>query len=239
MTTKAAFSPSEWQLVLEGPPAAGLLVISASHGGTFRETIAMSKAYAEARAQHGESELLDEIVSERPRVERGGKVHTPEELRDQQLACLTDATALLEDKATVQERDDYRHFVLTVANKVAAAHREGGQQVSPAEAQAVSRSSVPKASTGPSAPGGLTPSEAALIAAQARIDAVNEYGSPPTSVTVASSLPLASRATATTSERMGVVGAGAARLRWTRRAAASRAFRAPGRRPAGAVSADP
>ena len=137
MTTKAAFSPSEWQLVLEGPPAAGMLVISASHGGTFRETIAMSKAYAEARALHGESELLDEIVSERPRVERGGKIHTPEELRDQQLACLTDATALVEDKATVQERDDYRHFVLTVANKVAAAHREGGQQVSPAEAQAI------------------------------------------------------------------------------------------------------
>jgi len=137
MTKKAAFSPSEWQLVLEGPPAAGLLVISASHGGTFRETIAMSKAYAEARAQHGESELLDEIVSERPHIERGGKIHTPEELRDQQLACLTEATALLEDKATAQERDDYRHFVLAVANKVAAAHREGGQQVSPAEAQAI------------------------------------------------------------------------------------------------------
>jgi hypothetical protein len=137
MTTKTAFSPSEWQLVLEGPPAAGMLVISASHGGTFRETIAMSKAYAEARALHGESELLDEIVSERPRIERGGNIRTPEDLRDQQLACLTDATALLEDKATAQERDDYRHFVLTVANKVAAAHREGGQQVSPAEAQAI------------------------------------------------------------------------------------------------------
>ena len=97
----------------------------------------MSKAYAEARAQHGESELLDEIVAEKPRIERGGKIHTPEELRDQQLACLTDATALVEDKATAQERDDYRHFVLAVANKVAAAHREGGQQVSPAEAQAI------------------------------------------------------------------------------------------------------
>ena len=68
MTTKAAFSPSEWQLLLEGPPAAGLLVITASHGGTFRETIAMSKAYVEARAQHGESEFLDEIVAEKPRV---------------------------------------------------------------------------------------------------------------------------------------------------------------------------
>jgi hypothetical protein len=137
MTSKAAFSPSEWQLVLEGPPAAGLLVITASHGGTFRETIAISKAYVEARAQHGESELLDEIVAERPRVERGGKVHTPEELRDQGLECLTDVTALLEHKATAEERDDYRRFVLAVANKVAAAHREGGEQVSPAEEQAI------------------------------------------------------------------------------------------------------
>ena len=137
MTTKAAFSPSEWELVLEGPPTAGLLVITASHGGTFRETIAMSKAYVEARAEHGDSELLDEIVAEKPRMERGGKIHNPEELRDQGLACLSDVTTLLEHKATAEERDDYRRFVLTVANKVAAAHREGGKQVSPAEEQAI------------------------------------------------------------------------------------------------------
>ncbi len=136
MTSKAAFSPSEWQQVLEGPPAAGLLVITASHGGTFRETIAMSKAYVEARAQHGESELLDEIVAEKPQVERG-KGHTPEELRDQSLDCLRDATTTVTDKASTEELDDYRHFVLTVANKVAAAHREGGRQVSPAEEQAI------------------------------------------------------------------------------------------------------
>ena len=136
MTTKAAFSPSEWELVLEGPPTAGLLVITASHGGMFRETMAMSKAYVEARAQHGESELLDEIVAEKPRVERG-KVHNPEELRDEGIDCLRDVTTLLEHKATVEERDDYRHFVLTVANKVAAAHREKGNEVSPAEEQAI------------------------------------------------------------------------------------------------------
>jgi hypothetical protein len=135
MTTKAAFSPSEWQQVLEGPPAAGLLVITASHGGTFRETFAMSKAYVEARAQHGESELLDEIVAEKPRLERG-KVHNPEELRSQELDLLRNATALLENKATAEERDDYRRFVLSVANKVAAAHREDRKQVSPAEGQA-------------------------------------------------------------------------------------------------------
>jgi hypothetical protein len=136
MTTKAAFSPSEWQLVLEGPPTAGLLVITASHGGMFRESMAMSKAYVEARAQHGESELLDEIVAEKPRMERG-KVHNPEELRDQGLDSLRDVTTLLEHKATVEERDDYRRFVLAVANKVATAHREGGRLVSPAEEQAL------------------------------------------------------------------------------------------------------
>ena len=137
MTTKAAFSPSEWHQVLEGPPAAGLLVITASHGGTLRETIAMSKAYTEARAEHGDSELLDEIVAEKPRIERGGSVHNPEELRDQGLDCLTDVTTLLEHKATAEERDEYRRFVLTVASKVAAAHRESGKQVSAPEAQAI------------------------------------------------------------------------------------------------------
>ena len=136
MTTKAAFSATEWEQVLEGPPAAGLLVITASHGGMFRETMAMSKAYAEARAEHGESELLDEIVAEKPRMERG-KAHSPEELHEQALDSLYEATALLEHKATVEERDDYRRFVLSVANKVAAAHREGGKQVSPAEEEAI------------------------------------------------------------------------------------------------------
>ena len=136
MTTKAAFSPDEWELVLEGPPTAGLMVITASHGGMFRETVAMSKAYVEARAQHGESELLDEIVAEKPHLERG-KFHSPEELRDVGLDQLRDAAALLENKATAEERDDYQHFVLTVANKVAEAHREGGRSVSPAEQQAI------------------------------------------------------------------------------------------------------
>ena len=132
MTAQAAFSPDEWNVVLEGPPTAGLIVITAAHGGAFRETIAMSKAYAEARAEHGESELLDEIVSAKPKVDHT-RYHSAEELRDNGLARLRDAMALLEDKATVEERDDYRRFVLTLAGKVAAAHREHGQSVSPAE----------------------------------------------------------------------------------------------------------
>ena len=136
MTSKAAFSPEEWQVVLEGPPTAGLIVITAAHGGMFRETIAMSKAYAEARAEHGESELLDEIVSAKPKVDHT-RYHSPEELRDHGLGQLRDAMALLKSKATAEERDGYRRFVLALAGKVAAAHREHGQSVSPEEAAAI------------------------------------------------------------------------------------------------------
>jgi len=136
MTTKAAFSPEEWTVVLEGPSTAGMIVITAAHGGTFRETVAMAKAYTEARAQHGESELLDEIVAAKPKTDRT-RYHSPEELKDHGLAHIREAVALLESKATTEERDDYRQFVLNLANKVAAAHREGGQSVSPAEAAAI------------------------------------------------------------------------------------------------------
>lgn len=136
MTTKAAFTPEEWTVVLEGPPTAGMIVITAAHGGMVRETIAMSKAYAEARAQHGESELLDEIVAAKPHVDHT-RYHSPEELRTAGLEHLRNAAALLETKATPQERDDYQHFVVALASRVAAAHKEHGQDVSPAEEAAI------------------------------------------------------------------------------------------------------
>jgi hypothetical protein len=94
MTTKAAFSPGEWTVVLEGPPTAGMIVLTAAHGGTFRETIATSKAYAEARAEHGESELLDEIVAAKPKIDHT-RYHSAEELRDSGLGHLRDAIALI------------------------------------------------------------------------------------------------------------------------------------------------
>jgi hypothetical protein len=136
MTTKAAFSPEEWKVVLEGPPSAGMIVITAAHGGMFRETFAMSKAYVEARAHHGETELLDEIVAAKPQMDHS-RYHNPEELKEAGLQHLRDAVALLEAKATSDEVDGYKRFVLTVADKVAAAHREGGQAESPAETEAI------------------------------------------------------------------------------------------------------
>jgi hypothetical protein len=136
MTTKAAFSPDEGKTVLEGPTSAGMIVITAAHGGMFRETVAMTKAYTDARAQHGASELLDDVVAAKPELDHT-RYHSPEELRENGLAHIRSAVTLVEGKATAQELDDYRRFVLALADKVASAHREAGQDVSPAETEAI------------------------------------------------------------------------------------------------------
>jgi hypothetical protein len=136
MTTKAAFSPEEWTALLQAPPSAGMIVVTAASGGMFRETLALSKAYVEARKQHGQSELLDEIVLAKPKADHT-RYHSVAELRDNGLRHLREAVALLESKATPEEVDGYRRFVLAVANRVAAAHREDGQEVSPGETVAI------------------------------------------------------------------------------------------------------
>ncbi len=122
MTGKADFSPQEWEVVLEGPPSAGMIVITAQRGGTFRESFSMAKAYAEARKQHGDSQLLDEIASTKPEIDHT-RYHSPEELKDHGLQHLREAVELLEAKAAPEEVDEYRRFVLTLANRVAEAHK--------------------------------------------------------------------------------------------------------------------
>ncbi len=146
MTGKADFTEQEWKSVLEAPPSAGLIVLTAQRGGTFRETLAIAKSYAEARQQHGQSELLDEIASAKPAMDHT-RYHSPDELRQHGLQHLRDAVALLEQKATPQEVDDFRHFVVTLAQNVANAHREGDVAVSDAERAAVEEITAALAAT--------------------------------------------------------------------------------------------
>jgi hypothetical protein len=137
MTGSADFSEQEWETVLEGPTSAGLIVSSAERGGTFREVFAMAKAFTEARQEHGDSELLDEIVNHKPKMDKT-RSHSPDELREHGLGVIRAAIALVEQKATTVELGDYRQFVITLSNKVAGAKKEGdGDGPSEAEAAAI------------------------------------------------------------------------------------------------------
>jgi hypothetical protein len=150
MTGKADFTAEEWQIVLEGPPSAGMILVTAQRGGLFRETLAIAKAYAEARSHHGASELLDEIVGAKPELDHT-RYHSTEELKEHGLQHLRDAVELLGRKATPEELDDYKRFVLNVADKVANAHREGGESVSAEERAAIDAIAANLGTTAPSA----------------------------------------------------------------------------------------
>ena len=96
----------------------------------------MAKAYVEARQQHGESELLDEVVAAKPERDHT-HYHSPEELKQHGLQHLRDSVVLLESKATPAEVDEYRRFIVTLSHKVAAAHRQHGEEVSESEQAAI------------------------------------------------------------------------------------------------------
>ncbi len=136
MTGKSDFTDSEWELVREGPAVAGIYAAMASSGGSFRESWALAKGFAEARQQHGESELLDALVAEKPHPKRYG---SREELEQQGLQRLGEAVALLQQKAEPADVDAYRKFTVAMAERVAAAHKEKGAAVSAGEQEALDK----------------------------------------------------------------------------------------------------
>jgi hypothetical protein len=125
MTAKADFNAEEWSLVLQGPPTAGMMVITAHKGGTLRESISLGKVYAEARKRQGQDELLDEIVRDQPELDQDA-FDSVEELRTKGLERVREAVALLEQKATPDEVEDYKRFALSLAEAAARSHKEGG-----------------------------------------------------------------------------------------------------------------
>jgi len=141
MTGKADFTDEEWKQVLEGPTGAGMAVIVSDRGGSIRETFSMAKAYAEARKEHGESELLDEVVSAKPEMDRT-RYKTPEEMKEGSINQIREAIEVLKAKASPEEVEQYRKFVLDLANRVAEARKEGfmglsGERVSDDERAAI------------------------------------------------------------------------------------------------------
>ena len=137
MTASSDFTAEEWDAIQEGPTSAGMIVSTAQRGGSFREAFAMAKSFAEARQEHGDSALLDELVAAKPEMDRGG-ARSPEELKEHGLKRIREAVSILEQKATPQEVEDYRRFVVSLAQRVAGAKDEGeGSSASEAETAAI------------------------------------------------------------------------------------------------------
>ena len=111
----------------------------------------MARFFSDARrgssAAVGSSELMVALSAEQPHL-GSNRYGTPEDPNAEALCehtaeCLRRAVELLERKATAEEVEDYRRFVLGVAQAVAEAHKEGsflgigGTRVSPKEQAAI------------------------------------------------------------------------------------------------------
>ena len=125
MTKKADFNAEEWETIVEGPPIAGMIVVVAEKGGTFREALKVGQAYEDARKIHIGPELNDEQLDSTPSPEPRGD-ESIEEVNDKGLEVLRTAISILSVKATEEELDAYRGFVMGIAERVAHAHKTGG-----------------------------------------------------------------------------------------------------------------
>jgi len=142
MTSKADFNAEEWSTIVEAPVLAGMRVVTAARGGTIRESLAIAKVYAEARRHHGESELLDTLVSSPPAVDQQ-QLQGARDLGPRSDERLREALRLIGEKGSGDDVEHYKRFVLSVAQAAAEAHKEGGfigiggKQVSPEEQAAL------------------------------------------------------------------------------------------------------
>ena len=125
MTTKAAFNAEDWSVVTNAPFLTAMLVIAADRGGTVRESMALSRAYVDARKQGG-GELLEAVLAAPPAIDPATAPRTPEDLRREAPSTLRRAVGILERHATEDEVVAYKRFVFSLADTVARAHREGG-----------------------------------------------------------------------------------------------------------------
>lgn len=125
MTTKAAFNAEDWTVVTAAPALTGLLVVSAGRGGTVRESVAISRAYAAAR-ENRPGQLLREVLATPAGVGPGNAPRSGAELESHVLNRLRAAIRILDVHATHEEVAEYKRFVYGLAEAVANAHKEGG-----------------------------------------------------------------------------------------------------------------
>jgi hypothetical protein len=125
MTTKASFNAEDWAVITTAPALAGLFVAAAEPGGNLRESVALTRGYAEARTRDP-GELLRDVLSTAPTLDAATRPKTPDAIRDAALAELRRAVRTLDRIATDDELVEYKRFVYALAESVAAAHKEGG-----------------------------------------------------------------------------------------------------------------
>jgi hypothetical protein len=124
MTTKADFTEQEWDTLQKAVTGAGLLVSVSDRGffDTFKEAGALAKHLAQARESH-DNDFIRELSQ--MKGTGFGLTDSPKEVESETLETLPAAVAIMRGKAP-DELEEYRSFVLDVADSVAEAAKGVG-----------------------------------------------------------------------------------------------------------------
>ena len=125
MTKKSDFDANEWSTIVQGPLLAGTRVVMADQDGAIRESLSLGKVYGHARQQQGNSELLDALVSDPPALDPSG-LQGANDVATVTATRLEEALQILHNKASADEVEAYKDFVISLAEAAAKGHREGG-----------------------------------------------------------------------------------------------------------------
>lgn len=124
MTSKADFTEEEWETLQKGVTGAGLLVSVSDRGffDTFKEAGALAKHLNEAKEGHA-SELVRDLSA--MKGSGFGLTTSADEVEQETTESLRQATSIVQAKAP-EEVDEYKSFVLDVAQSVAEAAKGVG-----------------------------------------------------------------------------------------------------------------
>jgi hypothetical protein len=127
MTRKADFTADDWETLTGAPALAAAAIAAAERGGSVRESLALARMYAEARASSDHTELISALFSSPPALNRQDLAgQSAASVLDHAEAQVAKAITLLRERATERELREYGDFVVHLTQAVAEAHKEGG-----------------------------------------------------------------------------------------------------------------
>ncbi len=134
MGAKDKFAPEEWKSLLKSPVLVSYAVSGAAPSGEegyIQEMSAVADAIIEGGQRAAKDSLLAEVVADivaNAEDEQRGQTETisVKEVKDRALENCRAVAALLKTKASAEEANEYKSWVVGVAHKVASAAKEGG-----------------------------------------------------------------------------------------------------------------
>jgi hypothetical protein len=133
MASKADFSQEEWKTIVAAAPMVGLAVTCASPNGPWgvlKEMLSMGMAMAEMLQKGSSNPLIAELAADlkarqtKPEPPQG--IKDPEQAKELALKHIRAVNEIVNRKATTDEADEFRKWLLAVGQRVAEASNEGG-----------------------------------------------------------------------------------------------------------------